>query len=286
MKAKLSIWEGVLTGFKTIQKMIVFMGVCGWVACGEQQQGTTVAQVGEVRLTKEEMLLRIPSPFMGRISVEEKRQLVEKWVEEELLYQEAIKQKLPEEPDMAALIEQAKRRLLVAEVLERAYAKDADVLEGEILNYYEANRQSFEREQPEIRVRHILVKDKEKLNDVWNRLRDGELFEQVAREESVDVSAANGGDLGYFTEDMVSASFWEGCQGANLGRRTRITTTSGLHVVEVLDRREAGSERELVDVRGEIQQRILSERRQALREKLIEELKGQSEWSVILDKVE
>jgi parvulin-like peptidyl-prolyl isomerase len=202
-----------------------------------------------------------------------------------LLYQEALVKKLHEEPEIAALVAQATRRLLVAELLGRVYAKDIDVLEGEILDYFEANRPSFEREQPEVRVRHILVKDKGALNDVWKRLKDGDLFGQVAREASVDVSAELGGDLGYFTEDMVSASFWEQCQAAKLGRRTRITTASGLHVIEVLDRRAAGSERELVDVRGEIQQRILSERRQMLREKLLEEIKGRSEWSVDLDKV-
>ncbi|MFT5366989.1 MAG: parvulin-like peptidyl-prolyl isomerase [Candidatus Latescibacterota bacterium] len=275
-----------MAGFRIIQKMIVLLGICGWVACGETQEGTTVAHVGQARLTKEKILSGIPTPFLSSISIEEKRQLVEKWVEEELLYQASLAQKLHEETEIVALVKQATRRLLVAELLERTYAKDVKVLEGEILNYFEANRQSFEREQPEIRVRHVLVNDKDMLNKVWDRLRDGELFEQVAREASVDVSAESGGDLGYFTEDMVSASFWEACQAAKLGRRTRITTKSGLHVIEVLDRREAGSERELVDVRGEIQQRILSERRQMLREKLLEEIKGRNEWSVDLDKVD
>ena len=275
-----------MTGFKTIQKVVVLLGVCGVLGCAKQEEGTTVAQVGEQRLTKETLLSRIPSPFLGRISTEEKRQLVEKWVEEELLYQEALKLEIEKEPEIANLIAQATRRLLVAEVLERMYEKDAEVLEGEILDYFEANRPSFAREQPEIRVRHILVKEKEALNQAWQRLRDGELFEKVAREASIDVSAELGGDLGYFTEDMVGASFWEACQSAKLGRRTRITTNSGLHIIEVLDRREAGSERELVDVRGEIQQRILSERRQVLREQLLEELKSRNDWSVALEKVE
>lgn len=275
-----------MTGSKIIQKMVVVVGLCGWFGCGNPQEGTAVAQVGDQRLTKEALLARIPSPFIGSISPEEKRQLVEKWVEEELLYQESLKQKIQEEPEIAALIAQATRRLLVAEVLERTYAKDAEVLEGEILDYFEANRESFAREVPEIRVRHILVKDKEALNKAWQRLRDGELFEQVARDESLDVSAESGGDLGYFTQEMVGASFWEACQAAKLGRRTRITTNSGLHIIEVLDRREAGSERDLVDVRGEIQQRILSERRQQLRENLLEELKARSDWSVDLSQIE
>lgn len=272
--------------FKTIQKIMVGMCLCVVVACGNEQEGIPVARVGDARLTKEAFAKRIPSSFMGQISTEEKRQLVEKWVEEEFLHQAALEQNLLEDPEIKELIAQTTRRLLVAELLERTYAQDSDVLEGDILNYFEANRQSFEREQPEIRVRHVLVKDKDALTRVWNRLRDGELFEQVAREESIDVSAEAGGDLGYFTEDMVPASFWEACQEAKLGRRTRVTTSNGYHVIEVLDRREAGTERDLVDVRGEIQQRILSERRQALRAKLIEEMKSQKDWSIHLDEVE
>ena len=275
-----------MAGLKGITKCAVILGIFASLACENQPEGERIAQVGQVRLTNEELLARLPGPFLGSISVEEKRQLVEKWVDEELLYQEAIKQGLPDDPKLADLIAQSTRRLLVSELLERTYERDSDVLEGEILNYYEANRQSFERENPEIRVRHILVTDKATLDRVWARLQDGESFDVVAREESVDISASAGGDLGYFSEDMVSASFWEACQAANLGRRTRVTTTAGFHVLEVLDRREAGSERDLVDVRGEIRQRILGERRQTLRDQLLEKLKGTTEWDVDLTRVE
>lgn len=275
-----------MSGFRNIQKWILLGVLFSLSACADTQEGTAVAHVGQARLTKEEVLGRIPTPFLGGISIEEKRQLIEKWVEEELFYQESLDQKLHEESEIVALIGQATRSLLVAKLLERTYAKDSEVLEGEILNYFEEHRQSFERDQSEIRVRHILVTEKDLWTEVWNRLRNGELFEQVAREVSIDVSAESGGDLGYFNEDMVGASFWEACQAAKLGRPTRVTTSNGFHIVEVLDRREAGSERDLVDVRGEIQQRILSERRRMLREKLLEEIKARTEWSVKLEEVD
>jgi parvulin-like peptidyl-prolyl isomerase len=168
----------------------------------------------------------------------------------------------------------------------RTHARDADVLEGEILDYYEEHRPDFEREKPEVRVRHIVVKDRNTLNQVWERLQKGELFEPVAREVSIDESAIDGGDLGYFVEDMVDPVFWSACKAAKLGRRTRTSTDLGHHIIEVMDRREAGSMRDLVDVRGEIQQRILAERRQEQRAKLLAEIKERVAWSVDLGKLE
>jgi parvulin-like peptidyl-prolyl isomerase len=159
-------------------------------------------------------------------------------------------------------------------------------LEGEVLDYYEEHRAAFEREKPEIRVRHIVVKDRNTLNRVWERLQKGELFEPVAREVSIDESAVEGGDLGYFTEDMVASAFWSACKAAKLGRRTRTSTELGHHIIEVMDRREAGSMRDLVDVRGEIQQRILAERRQEQRKKLLAEIRERIAWSMNLEKLE
>lgn len=245
-----------------------------------------MAQVGENHLTKEALSTRIPDQFLGKISVEEKRRLVENWVEEELLYQEAVRQKLDEDPDLSDRINKAARQLLVAELMARTHARDADVLEGEVLDYYEEHRPAFEREKPEIRVRHIVVKDRNTLNRVWERLQKGELFEPVAREVSIDESAVDGGDLGYFTEDMVASAFWSACKAAKLGRRTRTSTELGHHIIEVMDRREAGSMRDLVDVRGEIQQRILAERRQEQRKKLLAEIRERIAWSMDLEKLE
>ena len=264
--------------------IICLIGIWG---CGSTPDGTVVAKVGESYLTKEALAKRIPEAFLGKISVEEKRNLVENWVEEELLYQEAIKQKLDEDPELSAQIEKAVRQLLVAELMTRAHEKDNTVLEGEVLDYYEEHRPDFERDQPEIWVRHIVVEDKNTLNQVWDRLQKGEFFEQVAREVSIDPSAQQGGDLGYFSADMVDdPAFWAACEETKVGRRVRTTTKLGHHVIEVRDRRETGSMRDLVDVRGKIHQLILAERRQEQRDKLLAEVKERIKWSMDLDTLE
>ncbi len=266
-----------------IALMIALLALWG---CGGSPKGTAVAQVGDRYLTQEALDRRIPAPFIGTISVEEKRRLAENWVEEELLYREAVRQKLDRDPELADRIDRAVRQLLAGELVARVHARNAEVTEGEILDYYGAHRADFAREQLEIRVRHLVVKDEDTMDQAWERLQKGEFFGQVAGEVSIDLSAAEGGDLGYFTENMVNPSFWSACRGAKLGHRTRVSTELGYHVIEVMDRRGAGSTRALSDVRGEIQQRILAERRREQRAELLAELKGRMKWSLDLEKIE
>jgi parvulin-like peptidyl-prolyl isomerase len=245
-----------------------------------------VARAGAETLTLERVNGQIPEPFMGTVTVQAKRRLVEGWVEEELLYQEALERKLNEDPAVTKRIVEATRRLLVAELLEREFRQDIDVLEGDYHNYYEAHQEDFVRDQAEIRVRHILVENKTAQTRVWERLRGGESFDGIAREVSIDASAESGGDLGYFIEVQVDPSFWTACQKARLGRRTRIQTKLGYHVIEVLDRREAGTMQDLLEVRGEVRQRILALRREKRRETVLEAVKQKMTWSIDLEKLD
>ena len=260
-----------------IGTIICLIGMWG---CERPQTASVVAQVGNSYLTKEALEKRIPAPFASTISPKDKQRLVENWIEEELLYREAIRQKLDQDAELSDRIDRAVRQLLANELMARTYARDAEISEDEIRTYYEEHRADFERDQLELRVQHLVVADRNAMNRAWDRLQKGEFFEQVAREVSIDQSAVNGGDLGYFTEDMVTASFWETCREAKLGHRIRTRTELGYHIIEVMDRDDEGSIRDLVDVRGEIQQRILTERRREQRAKLLAELKERIEWSV------
>jgi len=60
----------------------------------------------------------------------------------------------------------------------------------------------------ELRARHILVEEKSKADELLKQLEDGGDFAALAREHSIDEgSAERGGDLGYFTQDMLDDKF-------------------------------------------------------------------------------
>jgi peptidyl-prolyl cis-trans isomerase C len=256
---------------------LVFLGL----GCGRKSSGDVLARVGRATLDRAEIERRLPVQLAGRMTPPELRRVVDAWVEQELLTQEALARRLDEAPQVARRLEEARREILTAELLEREMRSEGETGEEAVLAYYEAHKDEFVRLQPEVRVRHILVPERADQDRVLGRISRGELFDQVAREESIDESSERGGDLGYFTEDMVDPVFWAACADAEPNRAQQVRTRLGYHLFEVLDRREAGGVRDLLEVKSEIRQRLLSERRQALRDSLVKGARARVE--VVID---
>ncbi|NOK58958.1 MAG: peptidyl-prolyl cis-trans isomerase [Chloroflexi bacterium AL-W] len=139
-------------------------------------------------------------------------------------------------------------------------------------------QQEASEEVDEVQAAHILVETEEEAADVLQRLEDGEEFEAVAREVSVDPSAAeNGGDLGYagrgqFVPEFEAAIFEE--LEPDETTAEPIQTQFGFHIITVLDRRTGPAipEEEVPFViEQRVQQEIGFRRQQAVQELLEEE---------------
>jgi len=124
----------------------------------------------------------------------------------------------------------------------------------------EAVRERYEaiyadREGPtEVRARHILVETEEEANAIIDRLDDGAVFADLAREVSTGPSSANGGDLGYFEKERMVPEFAEAAFSQQVGTYTKspVQTQFGWHVILVEDKRQQPAP-PLDQVRGEIE---------------------------------
>jgi len=69
-----------------------------------------------------------------------RKRVVEKLVEEELLYQEAVKEGIDRDPEVQEEIERAKRAIVIRTMLERKFGK---VSEKEAKEFYEKNKKQL-----------------------------------------------------------------------------------------------------------------------------------------------
>lgn len=92
----------------------------------------------------------------------------------------------------------------------------------------------------EARARHILVEDKAKAMDLITQIQDGASLEELAQEHSIDGTAQNGGELGYFTETEVVPEFAEAVFAMEVGAISDepIKTQFGFHVVKLEEKRQ------------------------------------------------
>jgi peptidyl-prolyl cis-trans isomerase C len=91
----------------------------------------------------------------------------------------------------------------------------------------------------EIRARLIILKTKEEAESVFKALQGGAIFEALAMERSIDQSTRfNGGDMGYFTTDMMPQAFKGAMGNAQPGTLIGpVESDGGWAILRVEDRR-------------------------------------------------
>ena len=92
----------------------------------------------------------------------------------------------------------------------------------------------------EVKAAHILVKDEAKAKDLIKKLDAGGDFAQLAKDNSTDGTAKNGGELGYFTDKEVVEPFAKAAFSTAVGSYTKtpVKTDFGYHIIKVEDKRK------------------------------------------------
>lgn len=134
------------------------------------------------------------------------------------------------------LVEVKKMVLIKAFIAQKAgdAVSDADVKKA----YDEMV--SAKRDQKEIHARHILVASESEAKDAKKKIDGGKSFEDVAKEYSKDPgSAAQGGDLGYFTPDRMVKEFSDAAFKLKKGEVSDpVKSPFGWHIIKVEDIRK------------------------------------------------
>ncbi|MCZ2328433.1 peptidylprolyl isomerase [Bartonella sp. F02] len=156
-------------------------------------------------------------------------------------------------------------------VLQQLYFKEAvvdKITDTDLKTLYEKEIAAFPKED-EIKARHILVKTKAEAEAIIKRLSKGEKFEEIAKKDSTDGSAAVGGDLGYFIRGQMVKPFEDAAFDLKVGAYTKkpVESPFGWHVIKVEDRR-VKQPPTFEDVKEVLRTQLIRERYQTLIMKL------------------
>jgi peptidyl-prolyl cis-trans isomerase D len=163
----------------------------------------------------------------------------------------------------------------------QALRSTIDVTDDEIADYYNSNPDDFLQDE-QVRARHILLQVNTDRDDeaaqglmaqIRQRLENGEDFAALAQELSDDPgSKAKGGDLGFFGRGQMIPEFETAAFDAQPGDLVGpIRTSFGYHLIEVLEKRPAGT-RSLESATEEIRDMLLTQRSREQAEAMATEL--------------
>lgn len=170
-------------------------------------------------------------------SPEASKALVDQLVLEELLVQQATEQKLTEDPEIQQQLKMIERSLLASTVMRRMLSADAPS-EDAIKKEYETAVAAMKGK--EYKASHILVDSEDKAKEIIAELKKGGQFAELAKTHSSDSSAANGGELGWFTPSMMVPPFAQAVAQMEKGKYSEqpVQTPFGWHVILLEDTRD------------------------------------------------
>lgn len=146
----------------------------------------------------------------------------------------------------------ARIRIKYVTISPAALVRPENISQEDITAYYAANAQKYFKPE-QVKAGHILLKvaqdateadvnaAQERLAALLVRLHKGKSFADLAKEYSEDVSAAQGGDFGWFGRGEMVSEFEDAAFALQPGKISEpVRTVFGWHLIHVEDRREDG----------------------------------------------
>ena len=164
------------------------------------------------------------------------RRVMDEVVDQKLLASEALKRKLDKDPAAQRRLAAARERIL-GDMLVESTVSDA-VNENAIRGLYQ-EQLKLAKQSEELKARQIVLASLAEADAVKKLLATGASFEALAMERSTDAATRfNGGDLGYFTTDVMPEAYDANLKTAKAGQVVGpFEVDGGWALVKVEDRR-------------------------------------------------
>ena len=194
----------------------------------EQQAGSeVVAEIGAEKITKADLDAQIENALDNQLSTiaafmspeqlnEQKKKILEQyqnpqaklqflqnWIDQKILYREALEQQLTEKPEIKKYINEVIQGLLSQQLMNEQLASKINITETDLETYYAANKDKFV-EPAKAKISHILVNEEQQAQDIIERIKNGEDFSNMAKELSLDEETKDGG--GKIDLDVIEGS--------------------------------------------------------------------------------
>lgn len=281
---------------KTLKIAIVILSISsiGLLVGCNKGKNQVVARVGSTKITEaqiEERIQQLPENIRANFEKKENQGvIVDQMINEELLFQEAKRLGYEKHEDYKKQVKEfenqlrnAKKQALINSVLRDNIDGKITVNDQEVVQFYEQNPSQFQAYEQR-KAQHILVKTKEEAEKILKELKSGKSFDQLAQAYSIDPTAKNGGDLGWFKKGDLVPDFERAVFNLSKGDISDIVQTQfGYHIIRLTDVRNV-PKRTLDQTKEQIQQALYNQKRNASMNELMEKLKKTHKVTKVEDK--
>jgi parvulin-like peptidyl-prolyl isomerase len=231
----------------------------------ESEKAVVLAQVGNSTLTLDELRESFPPEFEQLIRREQYLDFIKRWMDDEAVYQQALKAKLEEDTLVGRKLEKLRRKLLIEEFLARENATEVFEPDEIAMNqYYEMHKEEFRRKVPEIKYAQIRVQTSKQATELRYKANRGD-FLALAAANSLDPVPEAYVSIPFKKQSDFPSCLSQDIAQAGIGAVTLpVACPDGFYLVKVIERQEAGSLIPFAEAREEIGGILVMERKDKL----------------------
>lgn len=249
------------------------VAVTAVAGCGRRGEEEVLARVENSTLTVDEFYASIPEDLLAVMSVDDQGDALRSWVKTELFYQEGLKRGADDDEDLRRRLTEIERELVAEGYIRRFMEGVPDVTDEEARAYFDAHSSEY---AIQVRLAHILVRNRPEAERAVAEIRSGTPFETVAANVSIDQTASMGGDLGYMRRGEMIHELEGVAFDLNVGDVSDVIPSSyGYHIVKVLDRHPGAGQPSFDSKYAAVMNFLTSERRRQAFDERLRELEEQ-----------
>jgi len=232
------------------------------IGCGKTDS-TVVAEVGDEKITIRDFQEFLDRNPVGYRSADEefqgKRMLLDSLISHTLLAQAGYERHVEQSLEVLRIMEANRMRFLLDGLYHFHVDDKLAVSEAELRKLYDDL--AFQ-----VRTFHILVGDPDTANMLFEKLKGGADFEQLAYQYSMDPAAKrNRGDMGYYLRGTAPEEFEQVVFGLEAGEiAPPFKTVYGYHIVKLVEKEPNQAREEYARLRPTLEQQLKTSRRQQL----------------------
>ncbi|MFC1621521.1 peptidylprolyl isomerase [Candidatus Omnitrophota bacterium] len=189
------------------------------------------------------------------------------------------------------LKEDIKKGLYIKAFLDSDVYAGVAVSEQDKQQEYEKNKDKLNIAE-QVRASHILIAAKQdasdevknsakaKIEELRKRVLLGEDFAALAKANSQDGSAQNGGDLGYFGRGAMVKPFEDAAFGLEIGQTSQVVETQfGYHILKLTDK-QAARTLSYEEIKPDIERFLLNQRKGEVLQKFVTGLRNKAKIEI------
>ncbi|MDB5106871.1 MAG: Peptidylprolyl isomerase [Fibrobacteres bacterium] len=252
----------------------------------DQEKATVLAQVGNSTLTLEELRESFPADYEQLIRREQYLDFIKRWMDDEAVYQQALKAKLENDPVVGRKLEKLRRKILIEEYLARENASEVFEPDEMAMNqYYEMHKEDFRRKAPEFKVALIHTETYKQAMDLRGKASRGD-FLAVAATGSKDPAPESYASITFKKQSDFPPCLSNDIAAAGIGNVTLpIACPDGNYLVKVIEKQDVGSLVPFAEAKEEISGILIMERKDKLLDAKIAKYKEGLPVSYNLDQI-